>query len=80
MKKIKLVLVLGMSLVLLSVFSLPSFAADEKMWRWGTSSPGAYGYKVSAFLADFLRRGMPEYDVTVYPYSSTTANIKSFSG
>ena len=79
MKKIKLVLVLAMSLVLLSVFASPSFAAgDKKMWRWGTSSPGAYGYKVSAFLADFLRRGMPEYDVTVYPFSSTTANIKSF--
>jgi len=78
MKKIKLVLVLAMSLVLVSVFASASFAADQKMWRWGTSSPGAYGYKVSAFLADFLRRGMPEYDVTVYPFSSTTANIKSF--
>jgi len=79
MKKIKLLLVLGMSLVLLSVFASPGFAADDKkMWRWGTSNPGAYGYKVSAFLADFLRRGMPEWDVTVYPFSSTTANIKNF--
>jgi TRAP-type uncharacterized transport system substrate-binding protein len=80
MTKLKLGLVLGLVVLLLAVFALPgpAFAADQKMWRWGTSSPGAYGYKVSAFLADFLRRGMPEYDVTVYPYSSTTANIKSF--
>ncbi len=78
MKKIKLALILAMSLMLLTVFTSAGFAADQKMWRWGTSSPGAYGYKVSAFLADFLRRGMPEYDVTVYPFSSTTANIKNF--
>jgi TRAP-type uncharacterized transport system substrate-binding protein len=67
-----------MGLVLLSVFASPGFAADQKMWRWGCSNPGAYGYRVSAFLADFLRRGLPDYDVTVYPYVSTTANIKNF--
>ena len=79
MKKFKLALVLGLAVVLVSAFALPDrAAAEKKMWRWGTSNPGAYGYKVSAFLADFLRRGMPDYDVTVYPYSSTTANIKSF--
>jgi TRAP-type uncharacterized transport system substrate-binding protein len=79
MKKLKLGLVLGLAVVLVSVFALPGPAtAEKKMWRWGTSNPGAYGYKVSAFLSDYLRRGMPDYDVTVYPYVSTTANIKSF--
>jgi hypothetical protein len=80
MTKLKLGLVLGLVLLLVTVFALPgpAAAADKKMWRWGTSNPGAYGYRVSAFLSDFLRRGMPDYDVTVYPYVSTTANIKSF--
>jgi TRAP-type uncharacterized transport system substrate-binding protein len=79
MKKFKLGLVLGLAVVLVSVFALPGpAAAEKKMWRWGTSNPGAYGYRVSAFLSDFLRRGLPEYDVTVYPFASTTANIKNF--
>jgi TRAP-type uncharacterized transport system substrate-binding protein len=80
MKNLKLALVLGLTVLLVTVFALPgpAAAADKKMWRWGTSNPGAYGYRVSAFLSDFLRRGMPDYDVTVYPYVSTTANIKSF--
>jgi len=79
MKKFKLGLVLGLAVVLLSVFVLPGpAAAEKKMWRWGVSNPGAYGYRVSAFMSDFLRRGLPDYDVTVYPYVSTTANIKSF--
>ncbi len=79
MKKFKLGLVLGLAVVLVSVFALPGPAAAKKqMWRWGCSNPGAYGYRVSAFMSDFLRRGMPDYDVTVYPYVSTTANIKSF--
>ncbi len=79
MKKFKLGLVLGLIVVLVSVFALSGPAAAKKqMWRWGTSNPGAYGYRVGAFMSDFLRRGMPDYDVTVYPYVSTTANIKSF--
>jgi TRAP-type uncharacterized transport system substrate-binding protein len=78
MKKVKLGLVLGLAVVLVSAFALPSPAAAKYIWRWGTSNPGAYGYKVSAFMSDYLRRGMPDYDVTVYPYVSTTANIKSF--
>ena len=79
MKKLKLVLLLGMSLVLLSSFALPDFAAAEKkMLRWGTANPVSYYYKASAFIADFIRRGMPDYDLTIYPYSSTSANIKSF--
>jgi TRAP-type uncharacterized transport system substrate-binding protein len=79
MKKFKLGLVLGLAVVLVSVFALPGPAAAEKtMWRWGCSDPSAYGYRVSAFMSDFLRRGMPDYDVTVYPFVSTTANIKNF--
>ena len=79
MKKLKLVLVLGLAVVLVSAFALPGPAvAQKKMWRWGTSDPSAYGYRVSAFMSDFLRRGMPDYDVTVYPFASTTANIKNF--
>jgi hypothetical protein len=80
MKKLKLGVVLGLAVLLITVFALPGpvTAADKMMWRWGTSNPGAYGYRVSAFLSDFLRRAMPDYDVTVYPYVSTTANIKSF--
>jgi len=79
MKKFKLALVLGLTVVLVSAFALPGPAAAEKqMWRWGCSDPSAYGYRVSAFMSDFLRRGMPDYDVTVYPYVSTTANIKNF--
>jgi TRAP-type uncharacterized transport system substrate-binding protein len=79
MKKIKLVLVLGLAVVLVSAFAFPGpAAAKKKMWRWGTANPGSYGYKISAFIADFLRRGMADYDLTIYPYVSTTANIKSF--
>jgi TRAP-type uncharacterized transport system substrate-binding protein len=79
MKKVKLGLVLGLTVVLVSAFALPGPAeAQKQMWRWGCSNPGAYGYRVSAFMSDYLRRGMPDYDVTVYPYVSTTANIKGF--
>ena len=79
MKKVKLGLVLGLAVVLVSAFALPGPAeAQKKMWRWGTADPASYGYRVSAFVADFLRRGMPDYDVTIYPFVSTTANIKTF--
>ena len=78
MKKFKVGLVLGLTLVLVSVFALPGPADAKYIWRWGTANPGSYGYKISAFIADFLRRGMGDYDLTIYPYVSTTANIKSF--
>jgi uncharacterized protein len=79
MKKAKLGLVIGLVLVLVFAFAFPGSAiAQKKMWRWGTADPASFGYRVSSFMADFLRRGMPEYDVTVYPFVSTTANIKSF--
>ena len=79
MRKVKLGLMLGVAVLLISVFALPGPAtAEKKMLRWGTASTGSYYYKASAFIADFLRRGMPDYDLTIYPYASTTANIKSF--
>lgn len=78
MKKVKLALVLGLTVVLVSAFALPGAAAEKKMLRWGCANPGSYYYKASAFIADFLRRGVPDYDLTIYPYVSTTANMKSF--
>jgi len=78
MKKTKLVMVLGLTVVLVSAFVLPGPAAAKYVFRWGCANPGSYYYKASAFMADFLRRGMPDYDLTIYPYVSTTANIKSF--
>jgi TRAP-type uncharacterized transport system substrate-binding protein len=79
MKKIKLVLALGMCLVLVSAFTLPGSAfAQKKMWRLGTVNPGAYGYRIAGFLSDFLRKAVPEYDVTVYPFANTTATMKSY--
>jgi len=78
MKKFKLVLVLGLTVVLVSAFALPGAAVEKKMLRWGCANPGSYYYKASAFIADFLRRGVPDYDLTIYPYVSTTANMKSY--
>jgi len=78
MKKIKLALVLGLTVMLVSGFALPGAAAEKKMLRWGCANPGSYYYKASAFIADFLRRGVPDYDLTIYPYVSTSANMKSF--
>jgi TRAP-type uncharacterized transport system substrate-binding protein len=78
MKKAKLGLVLGLTVVLVSAFALPGAAVEKKMLRWGCANPGSFYYKASAFIADFLRRGVPDYDLTIYPYVSTTANMKSF--
>ena len=79
MKKFKLGLVLGLTVVLVSAFALPDSAvAQKKMWRWGTSDPATFGYRIAGFMTDILRRGMPDYDITIYPYASTTANVKSF--
>jgi len=78
MRKVKLALVLGLTVVLVSAFVLPGPAAAKYVFRWGCANPGSYYYKASAFMADFLRRGMPDYDLTIYPYVSTTANVKSF--
>lgn len=79
MKNIKLGLVLGLAVVWVATFAFPGgAAAQKKMLRWGTPDPVSFYYKASAFIADFLRRGMPDYDLTIYPYVSTTANVKSF--
>jgi hypothetical protein len=78
MKKAKFGLVLGLTVVLVSAFVLPSAAAEKKLLRWGCANPGSFYYKASAFMADFLRRGVPDYDLTIYPFVSTTANMKGF--
>jgi TRAP-type uncharacterized transport system substrate-binding protein len=78
MKKVKWALVLGLTGVLVSAFALPDAGAAKYVFRWGCANPGSYYYKASAFIADFLRRGLPDYDLTIYPYVSTTANVKSF--
>jgi len=78
MKKIKLALVFGLIIMLVSAFVLPGPAAAKYVFRWGCANPGSYYYKASAFMSDFLRRGMPDYDLTIYPFVSTTANIKGF--
>ncbi|MEM1537703.1 MAG: TAXI family TRAP transporter solute-binding subunit [Candidatus Nezhaarchaeales archaeon] len=56
----------------------PGAPPAKKVWRWGTADPASYGYKVSAFLVDFIRRNLTRYDITVYPFVSTTANIKAY--
>lgn len=79
MKKARWVLVLGMCAVLISAITFPGGAfAEKKMWRLGTVNPGAYGYRIAGFLADSLRKGLPEYDITVYPFANTTAAMKNF--
>ena len=79
MKKVKLGLVLGLAVLVVSAFALPGSAvAKKKMWRWGTADPASFGYRVGGFMTDILRRGMPDYDITIYPHVSTTANVKSF--
>ena len=79
MKKFKWGLILVLSVVFISAFALPDRAvAQQKMWRWGTADPASFGYRIGGFMTDILRRGMPDYDITIYPYASTTANVKSF--
>ena len=79
MKKFKLALVLGLTVVLVSVFALPGSAvAEKKIWRWGTADPASFGYRIAGFMTNILRKGMPDYDITIYPYASTTPNVKSF--
>ena len=65
MKKLKLVFVLGLAVALVSAFAFPDpAAAEKKMLRWGCANPGSYYYKASAFMADFLRRGMVSQTIT----------------
>lgn len=83
MRKIGKRAIIGIGIAVVAAIFIGMFperapAVEKKMWRWGVSDPLAYGYRVSAFMADFLRRGMPDYDVTVYPYVSTVASVKSF--
>ena len=79
MKKVKLGLVLGLALVLVSAFALPDSAvAQKKIWRWGTADPASFGYRIGGFMTGILQKGMPDYDITIYPHVSTTANVKNF--
>jgi len=79
MKKVTLGSVLVLTVVLVSAFALPDSAvAQKKIWRWGTADPASFGYRIGGFMTGILRRGMPDYDITIYPYVSTTANVKSF--
>jgi len=83
MRKIGKGAIIGIGIALVAAIAIgmlpiKAHAAEKKMFRWGTADPVSYYYKASAFIADFLRRGMPDYDLTIYPYVSTTANVKSF--
>lgn len=77
---IVIAVVIGISAVLIAAppVAPPPELAPSKTWRFGTIDPGSTGYKVAALLADYLRRGLPDYSLTVYPHVSTTANIKAF--
>jgi hypothetical protein len=56
----------------------PAFAAERKSIRWAVSSTGSYGYKVAASVARMIEDALGgEYTVTVNPYPSTTAAMKS---
>lgn len=58
--------------------SEPAFSAERKSIRWATSSTGSYGYKVAAQMVKVLEEALGgEYTVTVNPYPSTTAAMKS---
>ena len=78
-KLIPIAIVIIVIVVVLGIYAVLAPPPAVKIWRWGTADPGSYGYKVSAFMADFLRRDMPDWDITVYPYATTTANIKDFT-
>jgi len=79
MKKVTLGLVLVLTVVLVSAFALPDSAvAQKKEWRWGTADPTSFGYRIGGFMTGILKKGMPDYDITIYPHVSTTANVKSF--
>lgn len=56
----------------------PAACAERKSIRWATSSTGSYGYKVAAQMVKVLEDALGgEYTVTVNPYPSTTAAMKS---
>jgi len=53
-------------------------AQERKSIRWATSSTGSYGYKVAASMVKILEDALGgQYTVTVNPYPSTTAAMKS---
>jgi TRAP-type uncharacterized transport system substrate-binding protein len=79
MKKVKFGLVLVLAVIIVSAFALPDSAvAQKKMWRWGTADPTSFGYRIGGFMTGILQSGMPDYEITIYPHASTTANVKNF--
>ena len=53
-------------------------AAERKSIRWGTATPGSYGYKVAAQMVGVLENALGgEYTVTVNPYPSPTNAMKA---
>jgi hypothetical protein len=79
MRKVTWGFVFVLALVLVSVFALPGSAvAQKKMWRWGTADPSSFGYRIGGFMTGILQKDMPDYEITIYPHASTTANVKGF--
>jgi len=79
MKKFTLGLILVLSVVCLAALALPdNAAAQKKMWRWGTADPASFGYRIGGFMTGILQRALPDYEITIYPHASTTANVKNF--
>ncbi len=50
----------------------------KKTLSWATADPGSYGYRVISGLVDVIKVKVPEYEIAIKPYSSTTAAIKGF--
>lgn len=71
--------VLVAALAAIFVFSMFDLAyAQRKSIRWATSSTGSYGYRVAAQMVNVLEAALGgQYTVTVNPYPSTTAAMKS---
>ena len=79
MKKATFGFVLVLIVILVSAFALTDSAvAQQKTWRWGTADPSSFGYRIGGFMTGILQDGMPDYEITIYPHASTTANVKNF--
>jgi len=79
MKKFTWGSILVLTVVLVSALALPGSAiAQQKTWRWGTADPSSFGYRIGGFMTGILQSGMPDYEITIYPHASTTANVKNF--
>jgi TRAP-type uncharacterized transport system substrate-binding protein len=61
------------------ILAIPAADAQErKSIRWMTSSTDSYGYQVAASMTKIVEEALgKEYTVTVHPFPSTTAAMKS---